>query len=102
MDRSEGGRSDVSEAKRLKEIERENEKVESTYRTRLDEFDRRIQELTDANRSLNHGRLVAEGTLDADPGVTPMLHIYVGSKAPWHEITDALPQYVTEAGKAEV
>jgi hypothetical protein len=22
-----------------------------------------------------------------------MYHIFVGSKAPWHEITDALPQY---------
>jgi hypothetical protein len=32
------------------------------------------------------------GTLDSDPGVKPAKHIYVGSKAPWFEITDGLPQ----------
>ena len=36
---------------------------------------------------------VALGTLVDDPGIRPMFHIFVGSKAPWHEITDALPQY---------
>jgi hypothetical protein len=30
---------------------------------------------------------------DGDPGVRPEAHIFVGSKAPWHEITDDLPQY---------
>ena len=35
---------------------------------------------------------VALGTLVDDPGILPMFHIFVGSKAPWHEITDALPQ----------
>jgi hypothetical protein len=35
------------------------------------------------------------GTLDDDPGVTPEAHVYVGSKAPWHEITDVLPQHDT-------
>jgi hypothetical protein len=33
------------------------------------------------------------GTLDADPGVRPGYHMFVGSKAAWHDITDALPQY---------
>jgi hypothetical protein len=33
------------------------------------------------------------GTLVDDPGIRPTFHIFVGSKAPWHEITDALPQY---------
>ncbi|HSH43896.1 MAG TPA: GFA family protein [Arenicellales bacterium] len=33
------------------------------------------------------------GTLDTDPGVKPARHIYVGSKAPWHDISDDLPQY---------
>ena len=33
------------------------------------------------------------GTLDADPGVRPAYHMFVGSKAAWHDITDALPQY---------
>ena len=32
------------------------------------------------------------GTLNTDPGVKPSRHIYVGSKAPWVDITDALPQ----------
>jgi len=35
---------------------------------------------------------LALGTLDADPGVRPALHIFVGSKAPWFDITDHLPQ----------
>jgi hypothetical protein len=33
------------------------------------------------------------GTLDDDPGVRPSAHIFVGSKAPWFEITDGLPQF---------
>lgn len=33
------------------------------------------------------------GSLDQDPGVKPGFHVFVGSKAPWHEITDGLPQY---------
>jgi hypothetical protein len=36
---------------------------------------------------------VAIGTLDTDPGVRPAYHMFVGSKAAWHEITDRLPQY---------
>ena len=36
---------------------------------------------------------VALGVLDDDPGVRPSCHIFVGSKAPWHDITDALPQH---------
>ena len=38
---------------------------------------------------------VALGVLDDDPGVRPACHIFVGSKAPWYEITDNLPQYAT-------
>jgi hypothetical protein len=33
------------------------------------------------------------GSLDDDPGVRPEAHIFVGSKAPWFEITDKLPQF---------
>jgi hypothetical protein len=33
------------------------------------------------------------GTVDGDPGVRPSLHAFVGSKAPWFEITDSLPQH---------
>jgi len=35
---------------------------------------------------------VAMGSLVDDPGIRPSEHIYVGSKAPWFEITDDLPQ----------
>jgi hypothetical protein len=33
------------------------------------------------------------GNLEGDPGIEPSMHMFVGSKAPWHEITDDLPQY---------
>lgn len=33
------------------------------------------------------------GSLDGDPGVRAMAHIFVGSKAPWHQITDDLPRF---------
>jgi hypothetical protein len=36
---------------------------------------------------------VTLGTIEGDPGVRPQEHIFVGSKAPWYEITDALPQF---------
>jgi hypothetical protein len=36
---------------------------------------------------------VVVGTIDGDPGARPAEHIFVGSKAPWHEITDSLPQF---------
>jgi len=35
---------------------------------------------------------LAAGTLDDDPGIRPMFHIFVGSKAPWETIHDGLPQ----------
>ena len=37
--------------------------------------------------------LVPAGLLDDDPGVRPALHMFVGSKAPWWEITDDAPQF---------
>jgi len=37
--------------------------------------------------------MVPAGMLDTDPGIRVMGHIYVGSKAPWYEITDRVPQY---------
>jgi hypothetical protein len=36
---------------------------------------------------------VAMGTLIDAPSIRPTAHIFVGSKAPWFEITDGLPQY---------
>jgi hypothetical protein len=37
--------------------------------------------------------VVPMGSFDDDPRVRPAFHIYVGSKAPWYEIADGLPQY---------
>jgi hypothetical protein len=37
--------------------------------------------------------VVPAGALDTDPGMRPMAHIFVGSKAPWFEITDSIPQF---------
>jgi hypothetical protein len=45
---------------------------------------------------LDHERgiaLIPMGSFDDDPGTRPARHIYVGSKAPWYEITDDLPQF---------
>lgn len=36
---------------------------------------------------------VALGSLADAPSVQPTMHIFVGSKAPWFEITDDLPQF---------
>jgi hypothetical protein len=36
---------------------------------------------------------VAMGSLRDDPTIRPNHHIFVGSKAPWEEIHDDLPQY---------
>jgi hypothetical protein len=40
---------------------------------------------------------VALGTLADAPGIRPTKHIFVGSKAPWFEITDDLPQFEEHA-----
>jgi hypothetical protein len=41
---------------------------------------------------------VGMGTLIDAPSIRPTMHIFVGSKAPWFEITDDLPQYEGHAG----
>lgn len=33
------------------------------------------------------------GGVEQDPGSRPIANIFVGSKSPWYEITDNLPQY---------
>lgn len=33
------------------------------------------------------------GSVDGDPGIRPQFHTFVGSRAPWDEILDDLPQY---------
>jgi hypothetical protein len=40
------------------------------------------------------------GTLVDAPTIRPSAHIFVGSKAPWHEIEDDLPQYRGHIGDA--
>jgi hypothetical protein len=43
---------------------------------------------------------IALGSVEGDPGIRPAAHIFTGSKADWHEITDDLPQYdARPAGK---
>ncbi|MGY3441166.1 hypothetical protein ACVW17_001167 [Bradyrhizobium sp. USDA 4473] len=45
---------------------------------------------------------VTMGTLRDAPTIRPTAHIFVGSKAPWYEISDELPQYqghVTRSGE---
>jgi hypothetical protein len=37
--------------------------------------------------------VVPAGALDGDPGARATYHIFADSKAPWHQITDGLPQY---------
>jgi hypothetical protein len=37
--------------------------------------------------------VVPMGALDDDPGIRPSAHIFVGAKAAWDAITDALPQH---------
>jgi hypothetical protein len=41
--------------------------------------------------------VVPAGALDGDPGLRPQMHIFVGSKAPWFEIQDALPRHEAAA-----
>ncbi len=48
-----------------------------------------LVELTDYPDEL----YLAMGTIEGDPPRPTGYHIYVGSKAPWHEITDGLKQY---------
>lgn len=37
--------------------------------------------------------VVTLGTIDSDPRVRPGRHVFVGSKSPWYDIADALPQF---------
>lgn len=45
--------------------------------------------------------ILPAGALDQDPGTRPVHHIFVGSKAPWFEITDALPHHDEHAPDVE-
>jgi hypothetical protein len=41
--------------------------------------------------------IVPMGAFDDDPGIRPQCHIFVGSKAPWYDITDDLLQHEAAA-----
>jgi hypothetical protein len=41
------------------------------------------------------------GVLDGEPDARPSRHIFVGQAAPWHAITDALPQFDEGAPRPE-
>jgi hypothetical protein len=42
----------------------------------------------------NEGKIrVPYGSLVDEPSLKPMAHMFVGSKAPWYEIVDGLPQH---------
>jgi len=43
---------------------------------------------------------VPYGTLIDEPSLKPMHHQFVGSKAPWYEILDDLPQYDTRPAES--
>ncbi len=44
--------------------------------------------------------IIPAGVIDDDPGVRPIVHIFTAFKAPWHDITDALPQFAEFPPKA--
>ncbi|MDX1609328.1 MAG: GFA family protein [Halofilum sp. (in: g-proteobacteria)] len=48
------------------------------------------------SHKLQRGKYIVRlGILDDVPSQRPQAHIFVGSKAPWHEITDDLAQHDT-------
>ncbi|HVP29262.1 MAG TPA: GFA family protein [Myxococcota bacterium] len=49
-----------------------------------------IYSRTEADPEVRRVRL---GTLDSDPERRPFAHFWVSANAPWHAITDGLPQY---------
>ncbi len=40
---------------------------------------------------------IRAGSLDGDPGVRPVAHIWTSLKAPWYEIDDDLPRFAEGA-----
>ena len=43
-------------------------------------------------KDLLHIRL---GVVNEEPSLKPQAHVFVGSKVPWYQITDDLPQFET-------
>lgn len=51
-----------------------------------------------ASRHNENVEEIVLATVDGDPGSRPREHIFVASKAPWHDITDTLPQHAAWPG----
>jgi hypothetical protein len=45
------------------------------------------------------GTVITLGTLDDDPKLEPTRNVFVGSKAPWHQVDPALPSYEVYPGE---
>ena len=51
-------------------------------------------------RTADDNVMIPAGSLDHDPGARERMHIYVESKAPWYEISDALSQHPAGPGSS--
>lgn len=51
-------------------------------------------QLFNRNEHVPQIRSVRLGVIDGDPGIRPSVHNFVGSKAPWIEISDGLPTFL--------
>jgi hypothetical protein len=71
------------------ELVREYESSPGKYRAFCGRCGSPLYSRRDSEPELRRIRL---GTLDGDPGRRPLAHVWVSVKAPWHEITDSLPQ----------
>src|SRR5258708_11756406 len=54
------------------------------------------------SRSAARGAVVVPvGALDTEPGIHPLAHQYVNSKASWYDITDGVPQFAEAPPRAD-
>jgi hypothetical protein len=70
-------------------LRRTFESSPGTFRAFCDRCGSRLPVLEDDGTHV----IIPAGLLDDDPGVRPTVHIHAASKAPWFDITDALPQF---------
>jgi hypothetical protein len=72
------------------ELIREFESSPDTFRAFCSRCGSPIYKRSNAKPEVIRIRL---GSLDEDPGLRARVHVFAGDKAPWYEITDALPQF---------
>jgi hypothetical protein len=53
------------------------------------------------NTDLGDLAAIPAGSIDGSPGIEPSAHIFAKWKAPWHTITDELPQHDNYPGETE-